>query len=422
MPRGQRSSQPIASPKGRTAVLCIDLQPGGTMKENVLTFMDLSRWAAALLVVVNHARSLILVDFGGVQNKSVFSKVLYLATGLGHEAVVIFFVISGFLVGGLTLERWQFRGPDIRTYASARVSRIYTTLIPALIIGAALDFIGLRWFNSSTIYTSVSQYHIASINYTIVSAMTLPTFIGNLFMMQGTLTQPLGSNGALWSLAYEWWYYCIFACTAAAMTGSGNKRFAYLMAALLIAMLLPAKLVLWGLIWVVGIVTHRWIKSTAWRPAPIVGIGCFIAALTASRLSHNVAAFETNLPGSFLRDFVLGICYATALASSSRLSRPMRFARWHQELARFSYTTYLFHLPALLFICAAAYQVAGLPFPQQPHLAGIGYLLGAILLAYAYCLAMSTVTERYTSNVRQRLDALVGWASPRIRPSRAPEA
>src|SRR5260370_239799 len=90
-------------------------QPGGTMKENVSTFTDISRWIAALLVVANHARSLILVDFGEVQNKTVFSKTLYVATGLGHEAVVIFFVISGFLVGGLTLDRWKSRGPDIRS-------------------------------------------------------------------------------------------------------------------------------------------------------------------------------------------------------------------------------------------------------------------------------------------------------------------
>ncbi|MFM0013566.1 acyltransferase [Paraburkholderia sediminicola] len=394
------------------------------MKENVSTFTDISRWVAALLVVANHARSLILVDFGEVQNKTVFSKTLYVATGLGHEAVVIFFVISGFLVGGLTLDRWKSRGPDIRSYTSARTSRIYTTLIPALLVGAALDFIGLRWFNSSAIYTSVSPYHIASINYTIVSAMTWPTFVGNLFMMQGTLTPSLGSNGALWSLAYEWWYYCIFACVAAAITGAGKRRFVYAGAALLIALLLPARLVLWGLIWVVGIVAHRWVKSAAWRPGPIVGIACFLAALSLSRLSHNAPALENTLAGSFLVDFLLGICYATALASSSRMRRSIRFAWWHQQLAQFSYTTYLFHLPALLLICSAMYQLAGWSLAQQPHIAGIGYLLGAIALAYLYCFAMSRVSERYTPDVRQRLDVLVEWASPRIGLSRAraPEA
>ncbi len=397
------------------------------MKENVSTFLDMSRWLAALLVVVNHARSLVLVDFSDVQNKNILAKALYLATGLGHEAVVIFFVISGFLVGGLTLDRWQSRGPDMRAYASARVSRIYTALVPALIIGFALDYIGMRWFNASAIYTSISPYHIASINYTMVSTMNLPTLIGNLFMMQGTLTQPLGTNGALWSLAYEWWYYCIFACVAAAMTTGGNRRFAYAAGAFLIAVLLPFKLVLWGVIWVVGIFTHRWIRSTAWRPAPWLGMGLFLATLVASRLSHNVAALENSVAGSFARDFILGLGYALALASSSRMSRrgqPMRFARVHQELAQFSYTTYLFHLPALFLICGAIYQVSGQPFLQQPHLAGLSYLLGVTALAYAYCFAMSMVTERYTTSVRRRLDALVGWVAPRAVAARAaaPEA
>ena len=125
-----------------------------------------------------------------------------------------------------------------------------------------------------------------------------------------------------------------------------------------------------------------------------------------------------------LVDFLLGICYATALASSSRMRRPIRFAWWHQQLAQFSYTTYLFHLPALLLICSAMYQLAGWSLAQQPHLAGIGYLLGAIALAYLYCFAMSRVSERYTPAVRQRLDVFVEWTSPRIGLSRAraPEA
>ncbi|MGF6774147.1 peptidoglycan/LPS O-acetylase OafA/YrhL [Paraburkholderia sp. GAS199] len=401
------------------------------MKENVSTVMDISRWVAALLVVANHARSLILADFGEVQNKTLFNKALYLVTGLGHEAVVVFFVISGFLVGGLTLDRWQARGPDLRSYASARTSRIYTTLIPALLVGAALDFIGSHWVNASALYSSVSPYHIASINYALDSAMTLPTFFGNLFMMQGTLTPPLGSNGALWSLAYEWWYYCIFAGIAAAMTGRGNlttrTRYAYGAVALLIALLLPYAIVLWGAIWVLGIVTHRWIRSTAWRPAPLAGFACFIAALVVSRISHNVAAIENSLSGAFLRDLLLGLCYCVALASSSRLKQPVlsvRFARWHQELAQFSYTTYLFHLPALVLLCAALYQLAGWPLAQQPDGAGIAYLTGAILLTCLYCFAMSTVTERYTPNVRRKLDTLLTWASPRsgLSRARAPEA
>jgi peptidoglycan/LPS O-acetylase OafA/YrhL len=389
------------------------------MKPNVSTFLDISRWFAAFLVVVNHARSLILVDFVDVQRKSALGKSLYLTTGLGHEAVVIFFVISGFLVGGSTLERWKSRGPDLLAYASARVSRIYTTLVPALLIGFALDFIGLRWFDSSTIYTALPKHHIASFNYTIASAMNLPTFIGNLFMMQGTLTQTIGSNGPLWSLANEWWYYCVFALVGAAMTGAGTRRIVYAAAALMIAGLLPFKLMLWGSIWVVGVVTHRWIRSPAWRPGPIAGIGIFIAALAAARLSHNVAAFDTSLFASFIRDFVLGLAYAAALASSSRMVRPMRFAQFHLQLAQFSYTTYLFHFPVLLLVCAAAYQVAGWPFPQQPDFTGLAYLLGATALAYGYCFAASLVTERYTQRVRQALDSIFMRASLRVGPARA---
>ena len=35
------------------------------------------------------------------------TKVFYLATGLGHQAVMIFFVLSGFLVGGSVITAFQ---------------------------------------------------------------------------------------------------------------------------------------------------------------------------------------------------------------------------------------------------------------------------------------------------------------------------
>jgi peptidoglycan/LPS O-acetylase OafA/YrhL len=75
------------------------------LSETLSSFLNFSRWSAALLVLVNHARHLILVDLEEVKQQTLFVKALYFVTGLGHEAVVIFFVISGFLVGGVTLDR-----------------------------------------------------------------------------------------------------------------------------------------------------------------------------------------------------------------------------------------------------------------------------------------------------------------------------
>lgn len=377
------------------------------MKPGVSAFLDLSRWFAAFLVVINHARALVFVDFGALDQRNMAGRALYFVTGLGHEAVVIFFVISGFLVGGSTLQRWRRHGPDLRAYASARTSRIYTTLVPALVVGIAFDFAGLRWFNAGAIYTTLPQPPIASINYTIVSAMNLPTFVGNLFMMQGVLTPPLGSNGPLWSLSCEWWYYCLFALAAVALTGEPGRRIGWAVAALALAAVLPFPVTLLGLVWLLGLAAFRWIDSDAWRPPPALGLALFALALALSRMTHGIAAIDTNVIASFARDFVLGLAYTTALASTSRLPRALPCAPLHARLASFSYSTYLFHFPALLLVCAAARQTGLLAFSQQPTARGMLSLVALIGLVYAYCYAVSLLTERHTPRVRLALDTLL---------------
>ena len=54
-------------------------------------FLNLARWVAAALVVVEHVRNLIFIDYGSLESPTVIHKGFYFLTGFGHEAVVIFF-------------------------------------------------------------------------------------------------------------------------------------------------------------------------------------------------------------------------------------------------------------------------------------------------------------------------------------------
>lgn len=380
------------------------------MSGNLSVFINLSRWFAAFLVVISHLRNLILVDFKDIETNTILTKALYFVTGLGHEAVVIFFVISGFLVGGVTMRRWGESGPDLYSYSSQRISRIYTVLIPALLVGLLLDVVGLHWFNASGLYSDSGQYHVASLNSVIAATIDLPTFLGNLFMMQGILTGNLGSNGPLWSLAYEWWYYCVFALFGAGLTSSGKKRFSYVVLAFLLIVILPAKLILWGGIWVLGIAAYFWVVSSKWRPHPLLGVGLFLFAMVCSRVAPSSVGASSNdqLIFDFFKDFALAFFYVLALVSMSRVSACLPMARVHEFLAEFSYTTYLFHFPFMLFIAAFGYQALGLNFKAQPGLYGILYFIASIILIYMYCYIFSLFTERYTSVVRKKLDSYIG--------------
>ncbi len=385
------------------------------MNQGLSIFLNISRWFAAFLVLVDHLRHMILVNIDDVEQKTFICKLLYFGTGLGHQAVIVFFVISGYLVGALTLKKWQKNGPNFKAYISARVSRIYTALIPALIVGFILDFTGLHWFNASELYTNREQYRINSLITDISAHLDFTTFAGNLFMMQRVVVEHLGSNGPLWSLANEWWYYCIFAFIGIAMTSVGNKKTVFLAAAILLASLLPFKMVAWGLIWSLGFVVHAWINSQVWRPHPLVGVSFFFTTMVASRYIN----IGDGIANEFISDLLVGVGYVAALVSVSNMTM-LPLKRFNAFLADFSYSTYLTHFPAMLLLTAIGYQVFGLKFQVQPSAYGWLYISGLIMLLYVYCLGFSLLTERHTSFVRNKLDSYLGLAPRRAATNKFP--
>lgn len=67
------------------------------MQERKSVYLDFLRGTSSLLVVVGHFRYLIFAKAPGILP----SSVLFL-TGLARQAVVVFFVLSGYLIGGET--------------------------------------------------------------------------------------------------------------------------------------------------------------------------------------------------------------------------------------------------------------------------------------------------------------------------------
>ena len=65
--------------------------------------LDLVRGLSALLVMLGHLRSFLFLDFGELHGAGVIAKLFYFCTGLGHQAVMVFFVLSGYFVGGSVL-------------------------------------------------------------------------------------------------------------------------------------------------------------------------------------------------------------------------------------------------------------------------------------------------------------------------------
>src|SRR4051812_47944519 len=121
------------------------------------TTLNASRWISAFFVVLFHVRELALAGYSEIANPSLLHKAIYFLAGFGHEAVIVFFVISGFLIGGVNVERWKLRsslGVDaVKEYSIHRIARIYVVLVPALVLGFVLDSIGAAKFDQLGLYS-----------------------------------------------------------------------------------------------------------------------------------------------------------------------------------------------------------------------------------------------------------------------------
>jgi peptidoglycan/LPS O-acetylase OafA/YrhL len=370
--------------------------------------LNLFRWVAALLVVLAHLRNILFVDYAELTNKTLLLKGFYFITGFGHEAVVIFFVISGFLVGGISAHKYANGRFDPGDFVIHRFSRIYIVLVPALIVGYLLDHIGLIYFNNSQLYTNSLQFNFDR-NFT--EYMDGGTWLGNLLMLQHISVNVYGSNGPLWSLSYEWWYYCLFFCAIGVVsrTNSLFARALYGIAIVLMISWLPTQIIIWFVIWLAGMVI-------AFSPIgrvklhPWVAFGLFLAALVWSRFDHTLNSVQ-GLHIKFLRDFVLATgCFLLLTSLLQRTSSLPKLERIHRVFAEFSYTTYLVHLPILVFAVAVLNHFFSLPLYQQPTLVGFTQFGALLVFIYAYSYGFSKLTESHTAILREKLNRLyVTW-------------
>ena len=105
-------------------------------------WLDLVRGLAAVAVCASHLRNGLIVDYGqysALQEPNIAQKVFYFSTGLGHQAVIIFFVLSGFFVGSSIIK--NVKRFNFTKYMITRLSRLWIVLIPALILTAIVDSI-----------------------------------------------------------------------------------------------------------------------------------------------------------------------------------------------------------------------------------------------------------------------------------------
>ena len=363
--------------------------------------LDLVRGVAALAVMLGHLRNLFLVNLSeAARNSNPLVKLVYLVTGFSHYAVMIFFVLSGFLVGGTVLRGRMDRTWSWRLYSTNRLTRLWIVLIPALLLGAIWDHCGIRIFGTSGIYGGVARANIGI--FAVPPRLSASVMLGNALFLQNILAPTFGSNGPLWSLSYEFWYYVLFPLMVLAFPVGGKTTRSTVLcaiAALAVVLFIGQEIAVYFLIWLLGAAINLAPEGPGAR-------GSIWIVVTAGAVVLLVAVLRFKPGTTEYSDFFVGIASTVlifALVRSRARSRAGLYSRVARRLAGFSYTLYIVHLPALVFI--SAWLVPQRRWqPDSVHVA-IVIALGICALAYAFVIAQ--LTEYRTDAARSRVTAAI---------------
>jgi peptidoglycan/LPS O-acetylase OafA/YrhL len=326
---------------------------------------------------------------------------------IGNEAVMVFFVLSGFLVGGSVLRQTRTGKWHWRDYALKRLTRLWIVLIPAIFIGMLLDVTGSWLLSSAGSVYSVNGFPNYSGTVHIIDAYSVKIILANIFFACGILARHPGSNVALWSLTCEFWYYLLFPLLLITFLPQQKlwKRSVYLAIAVLIFCFIGTKYSLLFWIWILGaLLTSIPLKL----PARIASLGSafFGVALILAFPLVKIYVKPVHIGQSIMALLTAILIYC--LMHNSAAGKKNLYAILAKFFAKFSYTLYLTHLPLLMFLSALLFH-PWQPLSTSPVNVAIFVGTCAVTATASYCIYL--LFEANTDELRSRITQMVNKRS-----------
>ncbi len=352
------------------------------------------RGLAAVEVAAAHLRAQVFPGLRGMQDPTLWYQALAFFTGFSHHAVVVFFLLSGWLVGGSLLNKLH-EPRAMTSYVVDRVTRLWIVLFPtfglSLLIGA---------------YTSAVDP--GTVSYAIDNEYSVASFLGNLFGLQGIAVLRFGGNFPLCSLSNGTWYYVLFLLLVVLFIGKSKFfRCASIAGCLLIAMSLAGPIMLYFLIWLLGIGFSR-IEITASARQRLALLCVAVVVAVYFRLTESDDALDEE---SFVQHLVFSLPILLLLSSLQFRADPrsiqMRIAKKiGTALAGFSFTLYVIHVPFLILLRNVYPPLREARL--SPHdVADLGtyfiMLTGILVLSYLFHLPFEAQTHRVRSFIKRKI-------------------
>jgi peptidoglycan/LPS O-acetylase OafA/YrhL len=353
------------------------------MTSKFSAYLDIVRFLAALIVFLGHAST-------GYMTGGLFWQVAH----HGDTCVVVFFALSGFVIGYVV----DTKDKTWELYVSNRSARLWSVVIPALVLTFFVDYFGVRM--APTIYDGpwFQSDHLA-LRYLASSLMLQETW--HLWLVPGI-------NGPFWSLTYEAFYYAVFAivffaksplrwvCAAVVLIAGGP----------LIAALFP--------IWAMGYLAY-WLtkrvslsRSVGWLLFATGIVLLVFSPMIRASMQFDIPVMGDPIVGRYIDAFAIFVNLIGAHQLSQGGWTPSSKIRKRiSTVASTTFVLYLFHRPLIQFFSYAGPES---PASWERRLLVLG---GTLAIAFI----ITPLTERLRTFMRKAILHLLtfSWRKAAIR-------
>lgn len=360
------------------------------MKDN-LKALDGLRGIAAIYVLVHHARlALTQSYYNGLnlhpEKYEWYDKVMVYFFGIfkfGHEAVIVFFVLSGFLIHLKQAKPdYNFEDFKIIKYIQKRIIRIYPTLLVSLLLCFLFDY--------------TKYLFIEDISTSIFSKYNVYNFVCNFFLIPDS--PAWGNNSPIWSLKHEWFFYIIYPL----LLWLAQKHFSF------------SLFIIMGLYFCfIFDINVPLINSAAYTLVVWI-LGCVLAELYQKQKSHLlkwipyltllvIPYFILRKPNMYFpfSDIIFGfitIGFLTFIINEKKGITKLILTKF-TWLGAFSYSIYLLHYPFLDF-----YQTLILNYQPNNILPyHLWYVVLSVIITLPIIYLIYYYTERFAVNYKKNI-------------------
>ena len=359
-----------------------------------LRSLDALRGILAIYVLVGHARWLLWSGMSVWQESShpLWCKLIVLASAgfrYGHEAVMIFFALSGFFIHLKSANSLVSNQPinlSLSQFLKRRLHRLAPPYFYALIFTFIIDYLGFHLY--PTLYTATTGDPLLDANFSR-KGYSLESVLPAILILPSSLGKDFGTNGPLWSLAYEIVYYLLYPFWLKVRTKFGFYVYPIILSLSLVFSIFPNS-------FISSVLAHYpiWLGGAALAELVIrfpsfKRLTKFIAPLTLA-----ISFLALNLWSSplLLISILIYIVFScSVLLMFLALPKRVYLTQIHQAfemLGLQSYTIYICHFPLITFISAWSINVLG-ERPLDGYLAIFGVLITLVWCRISFLLCES---------------------------------